>query len=118
MASLRENMGYHTTMFSGRKEAVMIFSPEQALLKTQADLQDLVTFARRAADDGSRIDQVERELMRRLLALGLNLLQLFIAEHGDGDLGEEIPVEDGHALRRLPERPDGRYDSILGQLHL
>jgi hypothetical protein len=49
MASLRENMGYQTTMFPGRKEAIMIFSPEQALLKAQVDLQDLVTFARQAA---------------------------------------------------------------------
>jgi len=97
-------MGYHTTMFPGRKEAVMIFSPEQALLKSQADLQALVTFARQSATDGLRIDQVERELMRRLLALGLNLLQLFIAEHGDGDLGEELPAEDGHTLRRQGQR--------------
>jgi len=71
---LRENIGYHTKMFPGRKEAVMIFSPEEALLKAHADLQDLVTFARQAAADGSRIDQVERGLMRRLLALGLQLL--------------------------------------------
>ena len=98
MASLSENMGYQATMFSGHKEAAMIFSPEQALLKAQADLQDLVSFARQAADDGSRIDQVERELMRRLLALGLNLLQLFIAEHGGGDLGEEVADEDGRVL--------------------
>lgn len=96
----------------------MIFSPEQALLKPQADLQDLVTFARQAATDGSRIDQVERELMRRLLALGLNLLQLFIAEHGDGDLGDEIPAEDGHTLRRLPGTHDCRYVSIFGELHI
>src|ERR1700734_1313668 len=61
MASLRENMGYHTTTFSGPKEAVMIFSPEQALLKAQADLQGLITFARQAVTDGLRIDQVERE---------------------------------------------------------
>ena len=40
MASLRENMGYHATMFSPTKEAVMIFSPEQALLKAQAELDD------------------------------------------------------------------------------
>jgi hypothetical protein len=115
---LSENIGYHAKMFSGHKEAVMIFSPEQALLKAQADLQDLVTFARRAADDGSRIDQVERELMRRLLALGLTLLQLFIAEPGDGDLGEELPAEDGHTLRRLPEPHDRRYVSIFGELQI
>jgi hypothetical protein len=118
MASLRENIGYHTKMFPGRKEAVMIFSPEQALLKAQADLQDLVAFARRAADDGLRIDQVERELMGRLLALGLKLLQLFLAEHGDGDLGEEVPAEDGHTLRRLPKPHDCRYVSIFGVLQI
>jgi hypothetical protein len=118
MASLRENMGYQATMFSGRKEAVMIFSPEQALLKAQADLQDLVTFARKAATDGLRIDQVERELMRRLLAVGLNLLQLFIAQQGDGDVGEDIPAEDGHVLRRLAESHDRRYVSIFGELHI
>jgi hypothetical protein len=118
MASLRENMGYHATMFSVHKEAVMIFSPEQALLKAQADLQDLITFARRAADVGSRIDQVERELMRRLLAVGLTLLQLFIAEQGDGDLGEGLPAEDGPTLRRLPEPHDRRYVSIFGELRI
>jgi hypothetical protein len=118
MASLGENMGYQATMFSGRKEAVMIFSPGQALLKAQTDLQDLVIFARRAATEGLRIDRVERELMRRLLALGLNLLQLFIAEHGDGDLGDTIPADDGHVLRRLPEAHDCRYVSIVGELHV
>jgi hypothetical protein len=118
MASLRENIGYHAKMFPGRKEAVMIFSQEQALLKAQADLQDLVTFARQAADNGTRIDQVERALMGRLLALGLTLLQLFIAEHGDGDLGEELPAEEGHTLRRLPKPRDCRYVSIFGELHL
>ena len=96
----------------------MIFSPEQALLKTQTDLQELIAFARRAAADGLRIDRTERELMRRLLALGLNLLQLFIAEHGDGDLGEEIPAEDGHILRRLPKPHDCRYVSIFGELNI
>src|ERR1700728_3515044 len=118
MASLRENMGYHTATFSGHKEAIMIFSPEQALLKSQTDLQDLITFARQAATDDLRIDRVERELMRRLLALGLNLLQLFIAEQGDGDLGEEVPAEDGHVLRRLPQPHDCRYVSIFGELDI
>lgn len=96
----------------------MIFSPEESLLKAQVDLQDLVAFARQAAVDGSRIDQVERGLMRRLLALGLKLLQLFIAEHGDGDLGDEIPADDGRTLRRLPRRHDCRYVSIFGELSI
>jgi hypothetical protein len=118
MAPLRENIGYHAKMFSGPKEAVMIFSQEQALLKAQADLQDLVAFARQAADDGTRIDRVERELMRRLLGLGSTLLQLFVAEQGDGDLGDVLPADDGRTLRRLPESHDRRYVSIFGELHI
>jgi hypothetical protein len=118
MAPLRENIGYHAKMFSGPKEAVMIFSQEQDLLKAQADLQDLVAFARQAADDGTRIDRVERELMRRLLGLGSTLLQLFVAEQGDGDLGDVLPADDGRTLRRLPESHDRRYVSIFGELHI
>src|SRR4051812_45425525 len=118
MASLRENIGYHTKTFPGLKGAILIFSQEQLLLKVQADLQGLVAFSRQAAGDGSRIDQVERELMRRLLALGLKFLQLFIAEHGDGDLGEELAADDGHALRRLPKPHDCRYVSIFGELSI
>lgn len=117
-ASLRQNIGCQTVMFSPTKEAVMIFSPEQAILKTQADLTDLVAFTLEAAADDARIDRVERELMRRLLALGLNLLRLFVAEHGDGDLGEEAPAGDGRVLRRLPEPHDRRYVSIFGELHV
>jgi hypothetical protein len=117
MASVRENFGYHTRLFSGPKEAVMIFSQQQALLKAPVDLQDLVTFTRRATDNGMGIDRAERELNRRLLTLGLTL-QLFILEHGDGDLGEDLPAEDGRTLRRLPEPHDCRYVSIFGELNI
>jgi hypothetical protein len=103
MASLRENIGYDARMFSCRREAVMIFSQDRALLNAQTDLQDLITLARQSADEGMRIDQVERELMRGLLALRLTFLQLFIAQHGDGDLGEEVTAADGHVLQRLPK---------------
>jgi hypothetical protein len=116
MAPLRENIGYHAKRFSGPKEAIMIFAQEQAILKAQADLQELVAFTRQAADNRTRIDQVERELMRRLLALGLTLLQLFLAEQGDGDFGEELPAEEGHTLRRLAKPHDRRYVSIFGEL--
>ena len=98
MASLRENMGYQSTMFSGHKEAVMIFSPEQALLKSQADLQALVTFARQSAADGLRIDQAERELMRRLLGPGdaafrrsVNSLTAFLMPVS-GENGNRFPL--------------------------
>jgi hypothetical protein len=115
-APLRQNMGYQTYTLCFTKEAAMIFAQEPMLLKAQAELQDLVAFVQQAADRAERIDQVERGLMRRLLALGLSLLEVFIAKQGDGDLGEEIQTDDGRTLRRLPQPHDRRYVSIFGAL--
>ena len=51
MASLRQNIGYHATMFSGHKGTAMIITPEQALLKAQDQFQQLLDFVRQAADE-------------------------------------------------------------------
>ncbi len=118
MAPLRQNIGYTTKMSFPSKEAAMIIAQEQALLKAQSQLQDLLSFTQEAARTQQRIDQVERELMRRLLAMGLTLLQLFVAEHGDGDVGPTAPADDGHTLHRLPQPHDRRYVSIFGELEI
>ncbi len=94
----------------------MIIAPEIAALKVQEQFDHLVGLVRQAAHDGRRIDLVERDLMRHLLALGHALLSSFIAQHGDGDLGPESPTSEGRTARRLPERHDRRYVSIFGEL--
>jgi hypothetical protein len=88
-------------MFWHTKEAIMIIAREQAILNAQVELQDLVAFVAQAAQQGERIDMVERGLMKRLLALGLTLLHAFVAQHGEGDVGPTISEDDGHTIRRL-----------------
>jgi len=94
----------------------MIITPEQAALKAQAQFGQLLDAVQQAAQDSQRIDTVERDLMRRLLALGHTLLAAFVAQQGDGDLGPAAPTPEGHTARRLPERHDRRYVSIFGEL--
>ncbi len=94
----------------------MILAPEQAALKAQHQFEDLRDFVQQAAQDGERIDTVERGLMRQLLALGHTLLSSFVAGQGDGDLGPEAETAEGRTVRRLPERHDRRYVSIFGEL--
>ena len=96
----------------------MIIVQEQALLKARTDLQTLITYVQQAAREGQRIDQVEREMMHRLLALGLTLLQGFIAEHGEGDIGPIAPTGDNRTAPRLPLTHDRRYVSIFGELEI
>jgi hypothetical protein len=94
----------------------MIITPEQAALKAQRQFDALRGFVQQAAQDGERIDVVERELFRQLLGLGHILLSDFVAAHGDGDLGPQAETPEGRIVRRLPERHDRRYVSIFGEL--
>ena len=89
---------------------------ELAALNPQAQFEQMLDFVRQAADDGLRIDSVERDLMRQLLALGYTLLCSFVASQGDGDVGPEVTTPEGDTARRLPERHDRRYVSIFGEL--
>jgi hypothetical protein len=94
----------------------MILTPEQSALKAQDQFDALSQFVQQAAQDGLRIDTVEREVFRQLLGLGHTLLSAFVAAQGDGDLGPEIQVSEGQTARRLPERHGRRYVSVFGEL--
>lgn len=94
----------------------MMMPPEQAALKVQEQFDALRNFVQQAAQEGQRIDTVERELFRQLLGLGHTLLSAFVAAQGDGDLGPEAETPGGRTVRRLPERHDRRYVSIFGEL--
>ena len=116
MAPLRQNIGYHASMFDPTKGTTMIFSKEQALLKAQAQLDQLIASVYLAVEESSRIDQVERDLMAQLLDLGLTLLNLFVAQHGDGNLGATAQTSEGRTLQRLAQTHDRRYVAIFGEL--
>ncbi len=116
MAPLRQNMGYQANMFHPTKGTAMIISKEQALLKAQAQLDQLIASVHSAVDQSSRIDQVERDLIAQLLDLGLTLLNLFVAQHGDGDLGDTAGTDEGRTLRRLAQTHERRYVAIFGEL--
>jgi len=96
----------------------MIITQERAFLKAQQPLQAMETFVEQAAENEQRIDQVERELFRQLLAVGLTLLRAFVAAQGDGDAGATLETPDGRTLRRLKGQHVRRYLSIFGELLL
>ncbi len=94
----------------------MILAQEQAFLKARQQLQAIETFVEQTTTTSQRIDEVERKLFGQLLALGLSLLEAFVAGQGDGNLGASIKTDEGRTLRRLEETHDRRYLSIFGEL--
>jgi hypothetical protein len=95
----------------------MIMAQEQAILKAQEQFVQIQDFLRQASVAGRRIDQVELDLWGRMLQLGRQLLEGFVAGYQQGDLGPTLE-QDGRVLRRLEQPHVRRYVSIFGPLEI
>jgi hypothetical protein len=95
----------------------MILTQEVAILKSQEQFDRMLEFVRHATRDGMPVDQVERGLWSRLLALGHAMLEGFVEAQGTGDLGPTIEHE-GRTLRRLERLHERRYVSIFGEMSI
>ena len=88
-------------------------------LKELAEMADnLATFVRQAAVEGTAAHEVEKGVWQRVLAMGRQATGQFFQMQGDGDVGETIEMPDGEKLRRLPEPHRRTYRSIFGPFTL
>jgi hypothetical protein len=81
----------------------MILAASGNLGKSDALTQlaaDLTVFVRQAVQHGAHLDDVERGVFARVLALGKTAVELFLQAQGDGDLGPSVTAEDGTVLAR------------------
>lgn len=90
---------------------------EEFFLKAQTEFTELVQTIEQHSKDGVRIDQAEREIYSRMLAVSHALLSGFVAGAGDGDEGPS--VENGGKTLQRSEEPHRRvYRSIFGELEV
>ena len=92
----------------------MILSHEKEFGKAVQVFEDLIRSVRQAEQEDRRVDLVEREMFTRLLKIGFELLENYIARCGNGDLGETL-LQDDHLVRRSEEPHERRYVSIFGE---
>ncbi len=93
----------------------MIMAQEKHFIKAQKEFDALLGWIDQADGDSLRIDQVERGLFSRLLAIGFVLLEAYVAKFGHGDAGKTVERE-GRTLCRSAEPHQRRYLSIFGEL--
>jgi len=79
---------------------------------------ELVDVIRTAAVKGAPMHDVEREVLTRVLRLGLVALQEFVRLQGTGDLGETVTPSEGQVLKRLPELRHRELMTVFGPLEL
>lgn len=80
-----------------------------------AAFEKVMKTVHRGIEQQKRIDQVERELVPVLMALGLAALQDTVEAAGQGDLGETIEAGD-QTLKRSKQKHQRPYRSIFGTL--
>jgi hypothetical protein len=93
----------------------MITAKEFDFFKALEQFESMCEFVRQAGEQGQRVDQVERGLFPKAMAMCLDMLLAFINAHGDGDEGAQVE-RDGRTLNRLPKPHDKRYLSIFGEI--
>lgn len=76
-----------------------LFNEQELICEIQGSVQGLIDFVKgqvklgTAGDAGGDADATERGIFKRLLQLGLQLMNLYFAGLGDGDVGEIVEVE-------------------------
>lgn len=88
----------------------------KAVLETA--IGELNEFIDRVARQGSAAHEVEEQLFRKLLAVGRQLYERFLAWQGTGDVGECFTLPDGRELRRLPKTHVRSLLTIFGEFAL
>ena len=95
----------------------MIMAKEEAVSRSEGLFQQMLEFVRQASAAGVPIDIVEEDVWGRLLEIGFQCMQMFVAAEGLGDLGETIEYE-GRTLRRLEQLHTRRYVSVFGEMQI
>lgn len=93
----------------------MIMACELKFDKAHDKLVELLQSVADAARQGQRVDVVERELLEKLMELGLIVLTEYVVAAGDGDEGESIERE-GRTLHRLEQPKTRTHHSIFGKI--
>jgi hypothetical protein len=95
---------------------IVTSSPDPAKTETLAELaENLSNFAHRSARTGTTFNDFERGVLDRLLAMGLNTIDLFLKLQGNGDLGETVTTKDNTILYRSESVMSRKLRTIFGE---
>jgi hypothetical protein len=89
-------------------------SVERQLPDVHAQLDALVGWVCRSAQDDTAAHDVERGLFDKLLALGKLLFQAFLNLVGPGDFGDSVTLDDGRRVQRSEEQHQRRLLTVFG----
>jgi len=82
------------------------------------EFAEILEFVRASFQEARAAHEVERGLWYRMLKLGRNVFEAWLALYGEGDGGDRIVLEDGREVRRLKDLHRREYQSVFGLFKL
>jgi hypothetical protein len=90
-------------------------SIERQLPDVHAQLDALLEWVCKSAQDGTPAHEVERGLFYEVLNLARTLFQSFLKGVGPGDFGESLTLDDDHVVHRSEEQHQRRLLTVFGE---
>jgi hypothetical protein len=90
-------------------------SVEWQLPEVQAQLDGLLGWICRSAQNGTSAHDVERGLFEELLVLGKKLFDAFLQLVGPGDFGDAVTLDDGRRVHRSEAQHARRLLTVFGE---
>ncbi len=81
-------------------------------------VRKMVNDVETSAENGVAVHVVERDVWSELLKMGYQIMMLFFACCGNGDMGAQLTASDGRSLRQLQEMHPRQCMSIFGLFEL
>src|SRR3989304_449413 len=116
-ASFGKTLLINLNVFPRQGGRAMMMAQNASACKIAALLESisqLFRFVQESAEAGKPVHEGELGTWQRLLELGWETLEQFLAMQGRGDVGETFTMPDGRELTRLENTHPRLYQSIFG----
>lgn len=90
-------------------------SVEMSILEGKQNINDLFEFVCSNAKESTAYE-IENEILRRVLQIGLTAMKCYFAEKGTGDIGDQLILDDGSVLKKQNQLKPSQYFSVFGKL--
>ncbi len=102
-------------MFIAKDGKMKALSVEQSIMDGEKELKELYKYVETNALEFKAYD-MEIEVFSRIMQIGFAAMKCYFAEKGTGDVGMELTLEDGTALKKESTLRGRNYFSVFGKI--
>ena len=102
-------------MFTAKDRKMKALSVEQSILDGEKEIKELFKYVKTNAA-GIKAYDMEKVIFSKIMQIGLAAMKCYFAEKGTGDIGAELPLDNGAILEKVSTLRGRDYFSVFGKI--